>query len=307
MTKKIDLEVKSVDELFKFSTDKGKAETVVMIPIKDISSFPNHPFHVRDDEKMLETIASIKKHGVLYPAIVRKKEDGTYEMVAGHRRKRACQVAELTEMPCIVRELTDDEATILMVDTNIQREEILPSERAFAFKMKLDAIKRQGKRIDLTSTPVVEKLSVDIIAEEFGMSREQVRRYVRLTELNKELLQMVDEKKISLRPAVEISYMTKHDQEELLDAILLNETTPSEKQAKDMRELSEKGLLERINIEEILNEEKPNQKEQIKIKVETVREYFPPNYSIEKMQNVITKLLEGYKKRWQDKQKENVR
>ena len=163
-----------------------------MIPIKDISNFPNHPFQVRDDDKMIETVASIKKYGVLYPAIVRQKEDGSYEMVAGHRRKRACQIAELTEMPCIVRELTDDEATILMVDTNVQREEILPSERAFAFKMKLEAIKRQGKRIDLTSTPTVEKLSVDIIAEEFGMSREQVRRFVRLTELNKGLLKMVD-------------------------------------------------------------------------------------------------------------------
>lgn len=280
-----------------------------MIPIKEISSFPNHPFKVRDDEKMIETVASIKKHGVLYPAIVRKKDDGSYEMVAGHRRKRACQIAELTEMPCIVRELTDDEATILMVDTNVQREEILPSERAFAFKMKLEAIKRQGKRIDLTSTPVVEKLSVDIIAEEFGMSREQVRRFVRLTELNKGLLQMVDEKKIALRPAVEISYMNKHDQEELLDAILLNEVTPSEKQAKNMRELSEKGLLERNKIEEILSEEKPNQKEQIKFKVESVKSYFPSGYSIEQMQNVMKKLLEEYHNRWQKRihQKEMVR
>lgn len=280
-----------------------------MIPIKEISSFPNHPFKVRDDEKMIETVASVKKHGILYPAIVRKKDDGSYEMVAGHRRKRACQIAELTEMPCIVRELTDDEATILMVDTNVQREEILPSERAFAFKMKLEAIKRQGKRIDLTSTPVVEKLSVDIIAEEFGMSREQVRRFVRLTELNKGLLQMVDEKKIALRPAVEISYMNKHDQEELLDAILLNEVTPSEKQAKNMRELSEKGLLERNKIEEILSEEKPNQKEQIKFKVESVKSYFPSGYSIEQMQNVMQKLLEEYHSRWQKRihQKEMVR
>ena len=278
-----------------------------MIPIKDISNFPNHPFKVRDDEKMIETVASIKKHGVLYPAIVRKKEDGTYEMIAGHRRKRACQIAELSEMPCIVRELTDEEATILMVDTNVQREEILPSERAFAFKMKLEAIKKQGKRIDLTSTPVVEKLSVDIIAEEFGISREQVRRFVRLTELNKGLLQMVDEKKISLRPAVEISYMTKHDQEELLDAILLNEATPSEKQAKDMRELSEKGLLERNKIEELLSEEKPNQKEQIKFTVDKVRNYFPNGYSVEKMQQIIQKLLEEYHTRWKRKQKEMPR
>ena len=278
-----------------------------MIPIKDISNFPNHPFQVRDDDKMIETVASIKKYGVLYPAIVRQKEDGSYEMVAGHRRKRACQIAELTEMPCIVRELTDDEATILMVDTNVQREEILPSERAFAFKMKLEAIKRQGKRIDLTSTPTVEKLSVDIIAEEFGMSREQVRRFVRLTELNKGLLKMVDEKKIALRPAVEISYMSKHDQEELLDVILLNEATPSEKQAKDMRELSEKGILERNKIEEILSEEKPNQKEQIKFTVDKVRNYFPKGYSVEKMQQIMQKLLEEYHIRWQRKQKEMAR
>ena len=278
-----------------------------MIPIKDISNFPNHPFQVRDDDKMIETVASIKKYGVLYPAIVRQKEDGSYEMVAGHRRKRACQIAELTEMPCIVRELTDDEATILMVDTNVQREEILPSERAFAFKMKLEAIKRQGKRIDLTSTPTVEKLSVDIIAEEFGMSREQVRRFARLTELNKGLLKMVDEKKIALRPAVEISYMSKHDQEELLDVILLNEATPSEKQAKDMRELSEKGLLERNKIEEILSEEKPNQKEQIKFTVDKVRNYFPKGYSVEKMQQIMQKLLEEYHIRWQRKQKEMAR
>ena len=273
-----------------------------MIPIKDISNFPNHPFQVRDDDKMIETVASIKKYGVLYPAIVRQKEDGSYEMVAGHRRKRACQIAELTEMPCIVRELTDDEATILMVDTNVQREEILPSERAFAFKMKLEAIKRQGKRIDLTSTPTVEKLSVDIIAEEFGMSREQVRRFVRLTELNKGLLKMVDEKKIALRPAVEISYMSKHDQEELLDVILLNEATPSEKQAKDMRELSEKGLLERNKIEEILSEEKPNQKEQIKFTVDKVRNYFPKGYSTKQMEDVIESLLKQYKQRWKSRE-----
>lgn len=272
-----------------------------MIPIEEISNFPNHPFKVRDDDKMIETVASIKKYGVIFPAIVRKKADGGYEMVAGHRRKRACQIAEINEMPCIVRDLTDEEATILMVDTNVQREEILPSERAFAFKMKLDAIKRQGKRVDLTSTPVGQKLSVDIIAEEFGMGREQVRRFIRLTELNEGLLKMVDEKKIALRPAVEISYMTKHDQEELLDAILLNEATPSEKQAKEMRELSEKGILERDKIEKLLNEEKPNQKEQIKFKVENVQSYFPKGYSVEQMQKVMKKLLEEYQIRWKRK------
>lgn len=275
-----------------------------MIPIDEISNFPNHPFKVLDDEKMIETVASVKKHGVIFPAIVRKKEDGSYEMVAGHRRKRACQIAEITEMPCLVRELTDEEATILMVDTNVQREKILPSERAFAFKMKLDAIKRQGKRVDLTSTPVEEKLSVDIIAEEFGISREQVRRYIRLTELIPELLEMVDKEKdgIALRPAVEISYMSKQDQKELLDAILLNEATPSEKQAKELRELSEKGILDRDKIEEILSEEKPNQKEQIKFTVnEKLKSYFPKGYSVEQMQKVMQKLLEEYHARWMRK------
>ena len=275
-----------------------------MIPIDEISNFPNHPFKVLDDEKMIETVASVKKHGVIFPAIVRKKEDGSYEMVAGHRRKRACQIAEITEMPCLVRELTDEEATILMVDTNVQREKILPSERAFAFKMKLDAIKRQGKRVDLTSTPVEEKLSVDIIAEEFGISREQVRRYIRLTELIPELLEMVDKEKdgIALRPAVEISYMSKQDQKELLDAILLNEATPSEKQAKELRVLSEKGILDRDKIEEILSEEKPNQKEQINFTVnEKLKSYFPKGYSVEQMQKVMQKLLEEYHARWMRK------
>lgn len=306
MAKEINLELPNVDDLFKFSTNKGKAETVVMIPIEEISDFPNHPFKVRDDEKMIETVASIKKHGVIFPAIVRKKAEGSYEMIAGHRRKRACQIAEINEMPCLVRELTDEEATILMVDTNVQREEILPSERAFAFKMKLDAIKKQGKRVDLTSTPVEEKLSVDIIAEEFGISREQVRRYVRLTELIPELLEMVDKEKggMSLRPAVEISYMTKKDQKELLDVILLNEATPSEQQAKELRKLSEKGLLERDKIEEILSEEKPNQKEQIKFKVENVKNYFPKGYSVEQMQKVMQKLLEEYQIKWKRRMQE---
>lgn len=306
MAKEINLELPNVDDLFKFSTNKGKVETVVMIPIEEISDFPNHPFKVRDDEKMIETVASIKKHGVIFPAIVRKKADGSYEMIAGHRRKRACQIAEINEMPCLVRELTDEEATILMVDTNVQREEILPSERAFAFKMKLDAIKKQGKRVDLTSTPVEEKLSVDIIAEEFGISREQVRRYVRLTELIPELLEMVDKEKggMSLRPAVEISYMTKKDQKELLDVILLNEATPSEQQAKELRKLSEKGLLERDKIEEILSEEKPNQKEQIKFKVENVKNYFPKGYSVEQMQKVMQKLLEEYQIKWKRRMQE---
>ena len=252
-----------------------------MIPINQITSFPNHPFKVRDDEKMVETVESVKKRGVIFPAIVRKKKDGTYEMVAGHRRRRACQLAQLSEMPCIVRELTDDEATILMVDSNVQREEILPSERAWAFKMKLEALNRQGKRVDLTSTPSVQKLSVEIVAEEFGISREQVRRYVALTNLDSALLKMVDENKIALRPAVQISYMKKQDQKELLDAIESFDATPSEKQAKLLRDLSEKGILDRDKIDEIMAEEKPNQVVQYKIKYERFRKYLPKNVETE--------------------------
>ena len=252
-----------------------------MIPINQITSFPNHPFKVRDDEKMMETVESVKKRGVIFPAIVRKKKDGTYEMVAGHRRRRACQLAQLSEMPCIVRELTDDEATILMVDSNVQREEILPSERAWAFKMKLEALNRQGKRVDLTSTPSVQKLSVEIVAEEFGISREQVRRYVALTNLDSALLKMVDENKIALRPAVQISYMKKQDQKELLDAIESFDATPSEKQAKLLRDLSEKGILDRDKIDEIMAEEKPNQVVQYKIKYERFRKYLPKNVETE--------------------------
>lgn len=295
------IELPSVDDLFKLSTDKGKAETVVMIPIDEISDFPNHPFKVRDDDKMIETVASVKKHGVIFPAIVRKKDDGGYQMVSGHRRKRACQIAEIDEIPCLVRNLTDEEATILMVDTNVQREEILPSERAFAFKMKLDAIKRQGERVDLTSTPVGQKLSIDIIAEEFGMGREQVRRYIRLTELRKELLQMVDEKKIALRPAVEISYLTQEEQYLLLDSIQSNFATPSENQAKEMRRLSQENKLTADKIDEILGEEKPNQKEQLKFKVESIKEYFPSGYSLRQMQDIVHKLLKNYQLQWKNK------
>lgn len=280
-----------------------------MIPINQITSFPNHPFKVRDDEKMMETVESVKKRGVIFPAIVRKKKDGTYEMVAGHRRRRACQLAQLSEMPCIVRELTDDEATILMVDSNVQREEILPSERAWAFKMKLEALNRQGKRVDLTSTPSVQKLSVEIVAEEFGISREQVRRYVALTNLDSALLKMVDENKIALRPAVQISYMKKQDQKELLDAIESFDATPSEKQAKLLRDLSEKGILDRDRdkIDEIMAEEKPNQVVQYKIKYERFRKYLPKN--VETEQEVEDFLLICIKEHYYNrvKQREMVR
>lgn len=292
--------------------DEQKLEKIQKISIKDIVSFPNHPFKVKDDEKMFETVESIKEHGVLVPAIVRPKADGTYEMVSGHRRKRACELAQIEEMPCIVRNLTDDEATIIMVDSNLQREEILPSERAFAYKMKLEAIKRQGKRNDLTSTQVVQKLSVEVIADETGESREKIRRYIRLTYLNPELLQFVDnhylkdKEKITmaLAPAVEISYLKNNEQEILLEAIETSLATPSTPQAKRLREESEKGTLTEEKIYEILDEEKPNQKEQVKFSYDKVKDYFPKGYTIQQMQNVIEKLLQKYQIQWQNKQYE---
>lgn len=292
--------------------DEQKLEKIQKISITQISNFPNHPFKVRDDEKMFETVESIKEHGVLVPAIVRPKEDGTYEMVSGHRRKRACELAQIEELPCIVRNLTDDEATIIMVDSNLQREQILPSERAFAYKMKLEAIKSQGKRNDLTSTQPVQKLSVEVIADEMGESRESVRRYIRLTELIPELLQFVDNHYLrdkenmtmALAPAIEISYLSKNEQDMLLEAMETSLATPSTPQAKRLREESEKGTLTEEKIQDILDEEKPNQKEQVKFTYDKVKNYFPKGYTVQQMQNVIEKLLQKYQLQWQNKQYE---
>ena len=252
-------------------------QAIVMVPIDQIEDFSKHPFKVRDDEKMQELVASINKNGVLMPAIIRPTKNNTYEMISGHRRKRACEIANKKEIPCIIRNLTDDEATILMVDSNIQREEIMPSERAYAYKMKLEALKHQGKKVKETSTPVEEKLSIDIIAEEFGQRREQVRRYIRLTELNSELLEMVNEKKIAIRPAIQISYLKPDEQYILLDVIEENLATPSEKQAKDIRKLSEDGKITKDIIEEIIQEEKPNQKMKYTINYERFEKYLPRN------------------------------
>lgn len=257
--------------------------------------FPNNPFTVRDDEKMKETVASIKNNGILLPSIVRKRNDDEYEMIVGGRKLRACEIAGKEEMPCIVRELTDDEAIITIVDSNIQREEILMSERAFAYKMKLEAIKRQGKRIDLTSTPVGEKLSAEIIAEEFGISREQLRRYIRLTELNKQILQMVDEKKIALRPAVEISYLNSGEQYSLLDAIKENQATPSESQAKEMRKLSQENKLTKDMINDILQEQKPNQKMKYTIHYERFEKVLPRNVvTAKEVEDFLFKCVEEH-------------
>lgn len=304
----------SIDDFFtsQEERDAQKLERIQKISITEISSFPNHPFKVRDDEKMFETVESIKEHGVLVPAIVRPKEDGTYEMVSGHRRKRACELAQIEELPCIVRNLTDDEATIIMVDSNLQREQILPSERAFAYKMKLEAIKSQGKRNDLTSTQPVQKLSVEVIADEMGESRESVRRYIRLTELIPELLQFVDNHYLrdkenmtmALAPAIEISYLSKNEQDMLLEAMETSLATPSTPQAKRLREESEKGTLTEEKIQDILDEEKPNQKEQVKFTYDKVKDYFPKGYTVQQMQSVIEKLLQKYQLQWQNKQYE---
>lgn len=282
--------------------DNEKLEKVQMIPLDKITDFPNHPYRVVEDDEMFNMAESVKKWGVIHPVIVRPKEDGTYEMISGHRRKRASEIAGRNEIKAIVREMTEEEAIITMVDSNKQREKVLPSEKAFAYKMKLEAMKRQGQRNDLTSVPTAQKYagktSREIIAEEAGESQDQVRRYVRLTELIPELLNLVDEEKIKLRPAVEISYLTRDEQVDLLDAIECLQATPSHAQTIRMKELSQKGELTADEINNILEEEKPNQKEQIRFKYDKVKSYFPKGYSIEQMQNVIEKLLENYQKQW---------
>ena len=288
--------------------DAKKLEKVQMIPLDKITDFTNHPYRVVEDEEMSNMADSIVKRGLIHPVIVRPKKDGTYEMISGHRRKMASQIAGMTEIKAIVREMSDEEAIITMVDSNKQRERVLPSEKAFAYKMKSEALKRQGQRTDLTSVPVAQKLEKkttrEIIAEEAGESQDQVRRYIRLTELIPELLKLVDEEQIKLRPAVEISYLTEDEQADLLDAINCLQATPSHAQAIKMKELSQKGELTSDIINEILEEEKPNQKEQIKFKYDKVKSYFPKGYTVQQMQSVIENLLQKYQLQWKNKQKQ---
>ena len=288
--------------------DTKRLEKVQMIPLDKITDFPNHPYRVIEDEEMSNMADSIVKRGLIHPVIVRPKKDGTYEMISGHRRKMASQMAGMTEIKAIVREMSDEEAIITMVDSNKQRERVLPSEKAFAYKMKSEALKRQGQRTDLTSVPLAQKLEKkttrEIIAEEAGESQDQVRRYIRLTELIPELLKLVDEEQIKLRPAVEISYLTENEQADLLDAINCLQATPSHAQAIKMKELSQKGELTSDIINEILEEEKPNQKEQIKFKYDKVKSYFPKGYTVQQMQSVIENLLQKYQLQWKNKQKQ---
>lgn len=293
----------SVDSLFMSQAERDMidAEKVEYIDIDKIKDFPNHPFKVVNDDKMQELASSVKEYGVILPIMVRAKEDGTYEIVSGHRRKMAAQIAGLKDIKCIVKDLTDDEATIIMVDSNIQREEILPSERAFAYKMKLEAMKHQGIRNDLTSRPVGDKLSTEVLGEEVGESARQIQRYIRLTELIPEILQMVDDKKVAFRPAVELSYLSEENQYVLLNIMEFNECTPSLAQAIRLKKLEQEGNLTEEKLETIMEQEKPNQKEQIKFGVEKIQDYFPKGYTQEQMENKIKELLEKYKLQWQRK------
>ena len=305
----------SVDDLF--STEESRAEDrlerVVNLNPAEISDFPNHPFKVRMDAAMQEMAESVKQYGVLVPALVRPKRSGGYEMVAGHRRKKAADLAGLAEIPCIVRQLTDEEATIIMVDSNLQREQILPSEKAFAYKMKLDAMKRQGQRTDLTCEPAAHKLkgakSRDLLAEQVGESKDQIRRYIRLTNLIPEILELVDNSvlknpemlQIALRPAVELSYLRKEEQADLFFIMDEMDCTPSHAQAIKMRQMSEaKTGEERLSKDAmtvIMEEEKGNQKEQFKIPKERISKYFAPGTPAQKIEDTIVKALELYRKR----------
>ena len=292
-----------LDDLF--STDESRAEAqlekVVTLNPADISDFPNHPFKVRQDEAMAEMVDSVKQYGVLVPALVRPKADGGYEMVAGHRRKCAATLAGITEMPCIVRNLTDDEATIIMVDSNLQRETILPSEKAFAYKMKLEAMKRQGQRSDLTSAPLEPKLKGSRSNEELAASspdsRSQIQRFIRLTELIPPVLDMVDSGKIAFRPAVELSYLSKEQQQSLYDTMECEDCTPSLAQAIKMKEFSRDGKLTEEVILSIMQEEKPNQREQFKMPKERISKYFAPGTPAQKIEDTIIKALELYRRR----------
>ena len=279
-------------------------ETIKDIPLGELHPFPDHPFGVRDDESMAQTVESIREYGVLVPAIARPCEDGGYEIIAGHRRKHACELAGLTTMPVIVRDIDRNTATIMMVDSNLQRENILPSERAKAYKMKLEAIKRQGKRHDLTSTQPVQKLSVEQVAEDAGTSREQIRRYVRLNELEPELMQLVDEGKIGMTPAVEISYLKPEEQKLLIETIDSEQATPSFSQAQRMRRLSQEGKLNDDAVLGIMMEQKKPENWDLKLPMDRIRKYFPRSYTPQKMEDTIIKLLEMWMKK---RQRENER
>lgn len=294
---KIDLGMTGYDELFMNNQERAenRLPKIYDIPLSEIDDFPDHPFKVKDDEDMLQLVESVRARGIITPITLRQKEDGRYEIVSGHRRRKACEIAGFETIPAEIKELSRDEAIILMVESNLQRSVILPSEKAFSYKMRLEAMKRQGQRTDLTSSPVETKLrSSEVIARETGDSRAQVDRYIRLTWLIPELLQLVDDGKIALRPAVELSYLNDWEQEDLLNAMDLADATPSHAQAIKMRKFSAENKLTPEVIESIMCEEKPNQKEKINIRYEDARRYIPSSVPYSQTGEFILKALEYY-------------
>lgn len=288
----------SYDDLFETdeSREDLKRERLMEIPISEIRNFPNHPYKVKDDEAMLELVESIRIRGLIQPVLVRPVEDGKYEMVSGHRRKRAFELANIENIPARVMELTSDEAILSMVDSNLQRDEILPSEKAFAYKMRLEAMKRQGKRTDLTSVPLAQKskTSRELLGEEVGESQDQVRRYIRLTNLIPELLNLVDEKLIAMRPAVEISYLSQNAQRWILEAIEYNDCTPSHAQTLRMRKFADQGKLSKDVIDTIMDEEKPNQREKSPFRDDRITSHIPKNIPKDKHCEFVIKAVDYY-------------
>ena len=295
--RKSDFTLPTLDDLFSTQEmrDDAKLAKIRDIPLELIDDFPDHPFKVRDDEDMMQLVESVKERGVITPATVRQKEDGRYELISGHRRKRACELAGFETLRCEVVDLTRDEATILMVESNFQRSQILPSEKAYAYKMRLEAMKRQGERTDLTSSPVGTKLRTsDELAQECGDSRNQIHRYIRLTNLVPELLDLVDEGRMKMRPAVEISFLDEDCQRDLVDEIDLNDCTPSHDQTIRMRKMFEEKKLTPEAIQAIMSEQKPNQRERIVLSGDKVRQYIPKNIPLSQTEDYVCKALEHY-------------
>ena len=310
MSKEIKLNLPPVDDLFSTqeSRDDAKWEKVMDVSLSEIDDFPNHPFQVKDDDAMRNMVESVQKFGILTPAVARQKEDGRYELISGHRRKRACDLAGIDTLPVIIRQMSRDEAIIFMVDSNLQREVILPSEKAFSYRMKLEAMKRRaGRPSKDNSVPVAQnfdgKTSRQLLGEQIGESQDQIRRYIRLTELISEILQMVDDNKMAFRPAVEISYLPKKEQQSLFDTMECEDCTPSLAQAIKMKQFSQEGRLNDDVILSILSEEKPNQKEQFKIPKERINKYFPVGTPTQKIEDTIIKALELYRKRQRDRER----
>ena len=297
--------LKSVDDIFQTEENRADAqrERVQEIPLDQLKPFRNHPFKVRDDQRMLDTVDSIREYGVLVPAIARPDPEGGYELISGHRRKRGCEMAGLQTMPVIIRDLDDDAAVLVMVDSNIQREELLPSERAFAYKMKLEALKHQGARMDLTSCQVGTKLRADEkLAESVNESARTVQRFIRLTELISELLDMVDERKLAFNPAVEVSYLKRDEQRMLLEAMDAEQTTPSLSQAQRLKKFSQEGRLTEEAMSAIMSEEKKSDMDKVTLRSDTLYKYFPKSYTPKQMEQTIIKLLDVWQKQRQKNQ-----